>query len=269
MTREQTIAYAQRHKIPVPITVKSPYSIDENLWGRSIECGVLEDPWVEPPDDVFAWTASPAKSPNKSQYVEIGFEKGIPVSLDGEKMGGVALIQRLNEVAGGHGVGRVDHVENRLVGIKSREIYEAPGATVLLQAHQALEAMTLAKEQLRFKQKVAIEYADLIYNGLWFSSLHRDLAAYVQSSQRFVTGEVRLKLFKGSCKVVGRKSPFSLYNFSLATYDKGDAFDQSASPGFIHIWGLPVRTQAQAQLLSSAEDPLRIAAPPKPRKKAK
>ena len=144
MTREQTIAYAQRHSIPVPITVASPYSIDENLWGRSIECGVLEDPWVEPPDDVFAWTASPAKSPNKSQYVEIGFEKGIPVSLDGEKMGGVALIQRLNEVAGGHGVGRVDHVENRLVGIKSREIYEAPGATVLLQAHQALEAMTLA-----------------------------------------------------------------------------------------------------------------------------
>ena len=144
-------------------------------------------------------------------------------------------------------------MENRLVGIKSREIYEAPAATVLLQAHQALEAMTLAKDQLRFKQKVAVEYADLIYNGLWFTSLHQDLAAYVQSTQRFVTGTVRLKLFKGCCSVVGRKSPFSLYNYGLATYDKGDVFDQSASPGFIHIWGLPVRTQAQVQMLSQKE----------------
>lgn len=269
MTREQTIAYAQQHNIPVPITVASPYSIDENLWGRSIECGVLEDPWVEPPDEVFAWTTAPGKAPNRPEYLEIGFEQGIPVSVDGQKMGGVDLIRRLNEVAGRHGVGRIDHVENRLVGIKSREIYEAPAATVLLQAHQALEAMTLAKEQLRFKQKVAMEYADIIYNGLWFSSLHRDLAAYVQSTQRFVTGTVRVKLFRGACQVVGRKSPFSLYNFNLATYDKGDVFDQSASPGFIHIWGLPVRTQAQAQLLSATEDPLRIAEPKKSRRKKK
>ena len=180
MTREETIKYAQRYGIPVPITVKSPYSIDENLWGRSIECGVLEDPWVEPPADVFAWTKSPADAPNKPGYVEIGFEGGIPISLDGKKMDGVSLIQRLNQLAGGHGVGRVDHLEDRLVGIKSREIYEAPAATVLLQAHQALEAMTLSKDQLRFKQKVAIEYADLIYNGLWFSSLREDLAAYVE-----------------------------------------------------------------------------------------
>ena len=169
-------------------------------------------------------------------------------------MDGISLIQRLNELAGGHGVGRIDHLENRLVGIKSREIYEAPAAAVLLQAHQALEAITLSKEQLRFKQKVAMEYADLIYNGLWFTSLHRDLAAYVQSSQRCVTGTVRLKLFKGNCTVVGRKSPMSLYNYGLATYDKGDQFDQSASPGFIHIWGLSVKTQAQVQGVSGLEE---------------
>ena len=247
MTREQTIEYAQRHGIPIPVTLSSPYSIDENLWGRSIECGVLEDPWVEPPADVFTWTKSPAEASDKPTYAEIGFDNGIPVAIDGQKLDGVSLIGRLNKLAGGHGVGRIDHIENRLVGIKSREIYEAPAATVLLQAHQALQSLTLAREQLRFKQKVAMEYADLIYNGLWFTSLHHDLAAYVKSSQRFVTGTVRLKLFKGSCTVVGRKSPFSLYDFGLATYDRGDEFVQSAAPGFIHIWGLPVRTQAQVQ----------------------
>ena len=254
MTREQTIKYAQRHGIPVPVTIASPYSIDENLWGRSIECGVLEDPWVEPPADAFAWTKSPDEAPDKPGYVEIDFDKGIPVALNGKKVGGVRLIQQLNEIAGKHGVGRIDHVENRLVGIKSREIYEAPAATVLLQAHQALEALTSSKEQLRFKQKVAMEYADLIYNGLWFTSLSQDLAAYVKSSQRFVTGTVRVKLFKGNCMVVGRKSPYSLYSFGLATYDKGDQFDQSASPGFIHIWGLPVRTQAQVQSTGKIEE---------------
>ncbi len=254
MSREETINYAQRYGIPVPITAASPYSIDENLWGRSIECGVLEDPWVEPPADVFTWTKSPADAPDKPGYVEIGFEQGIPLAIDGQKMDGVGLIQRLNQLAGEHGVGRIDHLENRLVGIKSREIYEAPAATVLLQAHQALEAMTLSKAQLRFKQKVAVEYADLIYNGLWFSSLHQDLAAYVKSSQRYVAGTVRLKLFKGGCTVVGRKSPKSLYSYGLATYDKGDQFDQSASPGFIHIWGLPVKTQAQAQGISDLEE---------------
>ncbi len=254
MTREETIHYAQRHGIPVPVTVASPYSIDENLWGKSIECGALEDPWVEPPEDAYTWTKSPDQAPVKPQYVEISFEKGIPVSIDGQNMDGVSLIQRLNELAGEHGIGRIDHLENRLVGIKSREIYEAPAATVLLQAHQALEAMTLSKDQLRFKQKVAVEYADLIYNGLWFTGLRQDLAAYVNSSQRFVSGAVRLKLFKGSSTVVGRKSPFSLYNYALATYDKGDQFDQSASPGFIHIWGLPVRNQAQVQGTGNLEE---------------
>ena len=261
MTREETINYAERFGIPVPVTVASPYSIDENLWGRSIECGVLEDPWLEPPEEAFAWTKSPGETPNSPGYVEIGFEQGTPVTIDGQEMDGVTLIQRLNELAGGYGVGRVDHLENRLVGIKSREIYEAPAATILLQAHQALQAMTLSKEQLRFKQKVAVEYADLVYNGLWFTSLHQDLAAYVQSSQRFVTGTVRLKLYKGSSRVVGRKSPVSLYDYGLATYDKGDVFDQSASAGFIHIWGLPVRTQAQVQPAAQDEGSLSNKAP--------
>ena len=264
MTRQELIAYTEVHGIPVPITVGSPYSIDECLWGRSIECGILEDPWTEPPEDAYAWTKSPDAVPAEARYIEIGFEQGIPVSLDGEELGGVTLIERLNEIAGSHGVGRIDHIENRLVGIKSREIYEAPAAVTLLQAHLALEAMTLSKDQLRFKQKVAQECADLIYNGLWFSSLNRDLAAYVLSSQRYVTGTIRSRLHRGQATVVGRKSPKSLYNLSLATYDKGDQFDQSASAGFIHLWGLPVKTQAQVQLLADSEGPLSIMAPREP-----
>jgi len=253
MTREETIQYAERYGIPVPVTVAVPYSTDENLWGRSIECGALEDPWVEPPEDAFAWTKSPKETPDAPGYLEIEFEQGAPVAIDGKKMGGVMLVQTLNELAGSHGVGRIDHLENRLVGIKSREIYEAPAAMVLLQAHQSLQAMTLSKEQSRFKQKVAVEYADLVYNGLWFTLLHEDLATYVQSSQRHVTGTVRLKLFKGSCSVVGRKSPYSLYSYGLATYDKDDVFDQSATAGFIQIWGLPAKTQAQVQGTSRLE----------------
>jgi argininosuccinate synthase len=247
MTREQTIEYAEAHHIPVPITRASPYSIDENLWGRSIECGVLEDTWNEPPDDVFLWTKPPDKTPTRPAYLEIGFDQGIPVSLDQQKLESVTLVQKVHDLAAQHGVGRIDHVENRLVGIKSREVYEAPAATVLLKAHQALQDLVLAKEQLRFKAKVAAEYADLIYNGLWFTGLRQDLAAYVESTQRLVTGAVRLKVFKGNCQIVGRKSPYSLYDYSLATYDKGDAFDQSAALGFIHIWGLPARTQARVQ----------------------
>ena len=264
MTREEGIAYAKKHDIPLPITLDKPYSIDENLWGKSCECGVLEDPWTEPPQNAYTWTKSLDQAPEKPQYIEINFEKGIPVAIDGREMDGVNLIQHLNELAGNHGIGRIDHIENRLVGIKSREIYEAPAATVLLLAHQALEAMTLSKDQLRFKQKVSMEYADLIYNGLWFSALNRDLSAYVLSSQRYVTGTVRLKLFKGNTTVVGRKSPKSLYNLSLATYDKGDQFDQSAAIGFIHLWGLPVKTQAQVQLLGDEEGPLSIMAPKEP-----
>ncbi|MGD0857530.1 MAG: argininosuccinate synthase, partial [Dehalococcoidia bacterium] len=226
MTREQTMEYAYKHKIPVPVKKDKPYSIDENLWGRAIECGILEDPWNAPPEDAFIWTRSPDKTPDKPTYVEIEFERGIPVALDGLAMDGISLIERLNKVAGENGVGRIDHIENRLVGIKSREVYEAPAPIVLLQAHLALEEMTLTKQQMRFKQGVAVEYSDLIYNGLWFSAMHQDLAAYVQSTQRFVTGTVRLKLFKGTSTVTGRKSPYSLYSFKLATYDKGDIFDQ-------------------------------------------
>jgi argininosuccinate synthase len=247
MTREETIAYAQKNKIPIPVTKENPYSIDENLWGRAVECGILEDPWNEPPEDAFIWTKSPDKTPNKPAYVEIEFEKGIPVGLNGKKMGGIALLAKLNDIAGENGVGRIDHIENRLVGIKSREVYEAPAPIVLLQAHLALEEMCLTKQQMRFKQKVAVEYSDLIYNGLWFSAMHQDLAAYVQSTQRFVTGTVRMKLFKGTSMVAGRKSPYSLYSFKLATYDKGDVFDQSHAVGFIQLWGLPTKTQAQLQ----------------------
>ena len=247
MTREETIAYAEKHGIPIPVKVASPYSIDENLWGRSIECGVLEDPWVEPPEEIYAWTKSPAEAPDKPEYLEIGFEEGIPISLNGKKLDGVALIQQLNQLAGKHGVGRVDHVESRLVGIKSREIYESPAATVLLKAHQAMEAMTLSHQQLRFNEKVSSEYADIIYNGLWFTQLRQDLAAYVDCAQKHVTGNIKVKLYKGNCIVVGRKSPVSLYDYGLATYDKEDVFDQSASIGFIHIFGLPTKVQSRVQ----------------------
>lgn len=251
MTREEEIAYAKEHDIPV--SPESAYSIDENLWGRSIECGVLEDPWAEPPEEVYAWTRAPQDAPDQPAYVEIGFERGVPVSLNAKEIDAVSLILQLNELAGEHGVGRIDHVENRLVGIKSREIYEAPAATVLLTAHKALEAMTLSREQLRFKEKVALEYADLIYNGLWFTAFHQDLAACVESSQRHVTGTVRVKLGKGKATVVGRKSPRSLYSFGLATYDKGDEFDQKAAVGFIHIWGLSAKTQARVQGVDQPE----------------
>jgi argininosuccinate synthase len=247
MDREAEIAYAEEHSIPVLVTRESPYSIDENLWGRSIECGVLEDPWQEPPADVYAWTVAPAAAPDAPAYVEIGFERGLPVSLDGRETGPVPLVLRLNHLAGEHGVGRADMVEDRLVGIKSREIYEAPAAVTLLAAHEALEALTLSKDQQRMKARIGQEYAELIYNGLWFTAHHRDLAAYVQSTQRHVTGTVRVRLHKGAATVVGRKSPKSLYDFSLATYDEEDKYDRTAAPGFIQIWGLPVRVQAQAQ----------------------
>jgi len=254
MTREETIDYAKRHDIPIPITADSPYSLDQNLWGRAIECGVLEDPWVEPPDDAFIWARALAETPDTPEYAEISFEHGIPVAIDGRKMDGITLIQQINDLAGKHGVGRIDHIEDRVVGIKSREIYETPAAVTLIKAHEALEALTLSREQLRFKKIVSAEYADLVYNGLWFTAFREDLSAYVQSSQHFVTGTVRLKLFKGSSSVVGRKSPNSLYRHDLATYDKGDIFDQSAATGFIHIWGLPARTQAQVQSSSNPEE---------------
>ena len=254
MSRPEEIEYARQNNIPIPATVDSPYSTDVNLWGRSIEAGILEDPWVEPPAEVWLWTKSPEQSPNNPQYIEIEFEKGLPVALDGEAMDGVKLIQHLNDVAGEHGIGRIDHVENRLIGIKSREIYEAPAAVVLHQAHQALEDMTLSRDQARFKNLISSQIAEMIYNGLWFSALHQDLRAFVESSQRHVTGTVRLKFYKGTSMIVGRKSPKSLYQYELATYDKGDTFDQDASLGFIKLYGLPLRTQATIQMLGPGEN---------------
>jgi argininosuccinate synthase len=249
MTRDNEIAYAAQHSIPIQVTNASPYSVDQNLWGRSIECGILEDPWEEPPEEVYAWTKSPGQV--EPAYVEITFQHGIPFALNGEEIDSVTLIETLNKLAGEYGIGRIDHIENRLVGIKSREVYEAPGAVVLHTAHRALESLTLGRDQVRFKEVVAAEYARLIYNGQWYSALHQDLAAYVHSTQRFVSGVVRVKLSPGNCAVVGRKSEHSLYSHSLATYDSADQFDHNAALGFIKLWGLPLTTQAQAQLLPS------------------
>jgi len=252
MTRDAEIAYAQQHGIPVPVTSASPYSVDANLWGRSIECGILEDPWVEPPSDVWQWTEDPAAALSPTE-ITLTFEHGTPVALDGEELDPVTLVQRLNAVAGKHGVGRIDHVENRLVGIKSREVYEAPAAITLLTAHRALEGLTLSREQVRLKEQFAGEYARLIYNGLWYTAVHADLMAFVRSSQRFVSGEARLKLSHGTCAVVGRRSQHSLYQHALATYETGDAFDHHSALGFIALWGLPVKTQAEIQLLSGQQ----------------
>jgi argininosuccinate synthase len=253
MSRPEALAYAAKHKIPVEAKPESPYSIDLNLWGRSCEAGVLEDPWDEPPEGAYAWTANAAKGPNEPASIVIDFEQGRPVALDGVKMDGVPLIDRLNKLGGEHGVGRIDHVENRLVGIKSREVYEAPAGVILHDAHRELESLCLSKPAQRFKTLVAQEYADIIYNGLWFSALHQDLFAFVVSSQRFVSGQVRVKLFKGKATVVGRKSEHSLYSKKLATYESGDLFDHEAAQGFIRLWGLGQQTQAALQLLKGGK----------------
>jgi argininosuccinate synthase len=253
MSRDEEIAFAAKHGIPVEATKESPYSVDLNLWGRSCEAGVLEDPWDEPPADAFVWTQDPAKAPDEPAYLTIDFEHGRPVGLDGERLDGVPLIERLNAIGGRHGVGRIDHVENRLVGIKSRELYEAPAAAILHDAHRELESLCLTKQAQRFKTLVSQEYADIIYNGLWFSGFHQDLFAFVASSQRFVAGQVRVKLFKGKATVVGRKSEHSLYSKKLATYESGDTFDHEAAQGFIRLWGLGQQTQAQRQLLKGGK----------------
>jgi argininosuccinate synthase len=243
LTRDQEIDYAIERGIEIPITKASPYSIDVNLWGRSCETGVLEDPWVTPPPDAYEWTVAPSDAPAPIELV-LEFEGGIPVAIDGERLAPVELVDRLHDLGGAHGVGRIDHVEDRLVGIKSREIYEAPAATILHAAHHALEGLTLTKDTLRFNATVANELAQLTYDGLWFSALHRDLRGYVASSQRVVSGEVRIRLDHGSAVVVGRRSPLSLYDKNLATYDTGDAFDHAAAVGFIGIFGLPLRVEA-------------------------
>ncbi len=262
VSRDEALAYAAEHGISVRQTAASPYSTDENLWGRSIEAGVLEDPWQEPPADVYEWTKPLDQTPAQPAVIEIRFEEGVPVALDGERMDPTPLVQRLSDLAGEHGIGRIDMVENRLVGIKSREIYEAPAAVVLLEAHRILEELTLTKQQTRFKGLVAQEYADLVYNGLWFSAHHRDLAEYVASTQRHVTGDVRLRLWHGTVMVMGRRAERSLYSEALATYNKeGDLFDQSHAQGFIRLHGLQAQVQAQRQLLHESGDLMRLAAP--------
>jgi argininosuccinate synthase len=267
MTRDEEIRYAQQHKIPVSVTAASPYSVDANLWGRSIEAGVLEDPWNEPPEDAYAWTINPRFAPEEPTYVTIDFERGVPVALgDGpettERLDGVTLVSRLNELGGAHGVGRIDHVEDRLVGIKSREVYEAPAAIVLHTAHTALETLTLSREQRRFKEIVASEMAQLIYDGRMFSGHFRDLSYYVASTQRSVTGTVRMRLLKGQAVAVGRRSPQSLYDFSLATYETGDQFDHSAAEAFIKLFSQGLRTQARVQLgAGNSQEIRRLVAP--------
>ena len=244
MNRPEEMEYAKEHGIPVPTTKESPYSVDANLWGRSIEAGPLEDPDHEPTEDVFELTSSPEDAPDEPRYVEISFEEGLPTALDGEELPLGELIASLNTIAGEHGVGRVDMIEDRLVGIKSREIYECPAALAIVQAHRELETLTLTKDVLRFKVSVEQRYAELTYDGLWFTPLKAALDAFVTETQKTVMGTVRLKLYKGSSTVVGRTAPRALYNKDLATYDPNSTFDEAAAAGFIALWGLPARQWA-------------------------
>ena len=256
MTRLDEITYARSHGIPVPASVESPYSTDANLWGRSIECGVLEDPWTEPPEEIYALTKSPAECPDTPAYVAIEFEAGVPTTVNGVAMPLAELIGSLETIAGAHGVGRIDMVENRLVGIKSREVYEAPAATVLHTAHREIEQLVMPRDLERLSHELARVYADLVYNGLWFTPTREAIDAFVAKVQERVSGNVRLKLFKGDCRVVGRKSAFALYDHTLATYDPGDRFDHSAAEGFIKIWGLPVETAAEQARRTSGPLPV-------------
>ena len=241
-SREEEIVYCERHGIPVSATKKNPYSIDENLWGTAIECGILEDPMVEPPQDAYQRTVAPEDAPNKATYVSIEFKEGVPTGLNGKKMDGVSLIEELNKIAGANGIGRIDLVENRLVGIKSREVYEAPAAVTLHFAHTELERLTLDKEVFHYKSKLSDDYATLIYNGLWFSPLKKAMDGFINETQKNVTGLVKVRMYKGNLTVGGRTSPYSLYDTQLATYTVDDTFDHSAAEGFIKIYGLPLKT---------------------------
>jgi argininosuccinate synthase len=254
MNRPQEIEYAKEHGIQVPVTSESPYSVDANLWGRSIEAGPLEDPDHEPTEDVFELTSDPETAPDEPQYVEIGFEEGLPTSLEGEELPLVELIAILNELAGEHGVGRVDMIEDRLVGIKSREIYEAPAALTIIQAHRELETLTLTKDVLRFKPFVEQRYAELTYDGLWFTPLKAALDAFIDETQKTVTGTVRLKLYKGSSTIAGRTAPHALYSRDLATYDPNSTFDEASAAGFISLWGLPARQWASVNQGGEKDD---------------
>ncbi|HAC2775884.1 argininosuccinate synthase [Listeria monocytogenes] len=244
-SREEEINYAKEHNIPVPIDLDNPFSIDQNLWGRSNECGVLENPWTTPPEAAYDLTVSLEDAPDTPDIVEITFDAGIPISLNGENMSLANLILTLNEIAGKHGVGRIDHIENRLVGIKSREVYECPAAVTLITAHKELEDLTFVREVAHFKPIIEQKISETIYNGLWFSPLTEALVAFLKSTQKFVNGTIRVKLFKGHAIVEGRKSPNSLYDENQATYTSSDTFDQDAAVGFIKLWGLPTKVSAE------------------------
>lgn len=246
MTREEEIDYAKENGVEIIVKKENPFSVDENLWGRSCECGIIEDAWAEPPEEAWGWTTNPKNAPDEAEYVEIEFEKGVPVAVNGKKMEGVKIIEELNAIACKNGVGRIDHVEDRLVGIKSRETYECPAATVLIKAHRGLEFLTLQKDVLEYKRGVEQRYSEIIYNGLWYGVLRESLQAFIEKTQEFVTGVVRLKLYKGSVMVVGRKSEYSLYDEGLATYAKGDEFNHESALGFIYCWGLPNKTTSRA-----------------------
>lgn len=245
--REEEIEWAKAHGVPVAATKKSPYSIDDNLWGRAIECGVLEDPWAEPPADIWTLTADAADAPDHAEYVEIGFEQGVPCSLNGEDMPFVDIVKALNVKAGAHGIGRLDMVENRLVGVKSRECYEVPAAKVLIDAHKALETLCLDGATQHYKLGVEQQWATAVYQGMWFSPLKMALDSFCAATQQYVTGTVKMKLYKGSCTVTGRKSPYSLYDFNLASYGADDVFNHESAKGFIDLYGLPVTTWSAMQ----------------------
>jgi len=238
-SRDEEIEYALKNNIPIDVTKKKPYSIDRNIWGISIEAGILEDLEQEPPEDAYLITKSPTQASSYPKYVEVYFEKGVPKKIDGKTLKLKDLIIHLNQVAGLYGIGRSDMVENRLVGIKSREIYEAPAGTVLYIAHKELEALVLDKETSHFKEMISLKYSDLVYNGLWYSALKEALDGFVEKTQKYVTGSIKLKLSKGSCVAVGRSSPHSLYKKELSTYGKEDKFDQKLAEGFIKLWGMP------------------------------
>jgi len=241
MTRDAEIEFAKKNGIPIPVDVDKPYSVDQNLWGRSIECGILEHPDVEPPEEIYEWTVSPEKAPDKPEYVTIRFNNGVPTALNGDEIDPVSLIEALNDVAGKHGVGRIDHIEDRLVGIKSREIYECPAALVIIEAHKDLEKLVLTRHEVSFKHQVDALWSTLVYTGLWMDPLRGDLDAFIEMTQKRVCGEVKIKLYKGGFRIVGRSSPLSLYDLNLATYNIESKFDQASSKGFIELWGLPTR----------------------------
>lgn len=244
-TRPQEMEWAKQHGVPVPTTKDSPYSIDDNLWGRAIECGVLEDPWNEPPEDIYTLTKPGYEAPAEGDVVIISFEQGVPCALDGEKMSFHQIILKMNEIAGRNGFGRIDMIENRMIGVKSRECYEAPGALALIVAHRGLEDMCLEREVLRYKLHLEHDWATMVYNGQWFSPLKHAVDAFMATTQQCVTGTVRLKFYKGNCTVTGRKSDFSLYDYGLATYDAADTFNHKAAKGFIDLYGLSTKVWAK------------------------